>query len=138
MLAGDKGKVETLRGLKTALQYETVSLNTKETGLTEEQTQKVLAREAKKRAEAAELYEKVGEADRAATEKAEKAIIDAYLPEQASSADTEAAVDAEIAKLDNPTPADMGKIIGAVRTKLGASADGAVIAGLVKEKLGQS
>ena len=137
MLAGDKVKVETLRGLKTALQYEAVSLGVKDAGLNQEQAQKVLAREAKKRNDAVELYEKAGEAERAANEKAEKAIIDSYLPAQASQADVQAAVDAEFTKLDNPTPADMGKIIGAVRARLGAGADGALIAKLVKEKLAQ-
>lgn len=137
MLAGDKTKAEILRGLKTALQYETVGLNAKETGLSEEQAQKVLAREAKKRAETAEIYEKAGEAERAAAEKSEKTIIDAYLPEAASDVDIQAAVDEEISKLNNPTSADMGKIIGAVRAKLGAGADGAIIAGLVKKALEQ-
>lgn len=138
MLSGDKAKTETLKGLKTALQYETVSLNAKETGLSADQAQKVLAREAKKRTDAIQLYEKANEAARAALERAEKAIIDAYLPEQASDSDIQTAVDVEIAKLDNPTLADMGKIISAVRIRLGAGADGSTIAGLVKQKLEQS
>jgi uncharacterized protein YqeY len=137
MLSGDKVKAETLRGIKTALQYEAVSLGVKDRGLDQQQAQKVLAREAKKRADTAEIYNKAGEAERAAKEKAEKALIDAYLPEQASEDDVKAAVEAEIAKLDSPTPADMGKIIGAVRSQLGPSADGALIAKLVKEKLSQ-
>ena len=87
MLAGEKDKAETLRGLKGAFLNEAIALGTKDKGLTDEQMQKVLAKEAKKRAEAIELYEKAGEAERAAKEKNEKAIIDAYLPEQASEED---------------------------------------------------
>ena len=135
MLAGDKPKVETLRGLKTALQYEADSLRAKETGLSEEQVQKVLAKEAKKRAETAEIYEQNNEAERAAAEKAEKAIIDAYLPEQLGDDEIAKVVQEEIADWENPTPADMGKIIGAVRSRLRAGADGATIAKLVKESL---
>jgi uncharacterized protein YqeY len=137
MLAGDKTKAETLRGLKNALQYEAVSLRVKPDELTDEQMQKVLAREAKKRQEAAELYTKGGSPERASAELAERVIIDGYLPEPASEADTEVAVKEEIAKVDNPTPADLGRIIGSVRGRLGPAADGATIARLVKEALSQ-
>ncbi len=135
MLAGDKPKVSALRNVKSALQYETVAQGVQEAGLNDEQTQKVLAREAKKRAEAAEAYKSVGAADRAESELAEKAIIENYLPAQASEAEVEAVVKEEIAKLDSPTHADMGKIIGVVRGRLGATADGGLIAKLVKQSL---
>lgn len=135
LLAGDKSKVETLKIIKNALQYEAVSLRIERSKLTEEQIIKVLAREAKKRQEAAELYEKAGEQARAEAEKAEKAIIDSYLPEQLSESEIAAAVKREVGKLENPTPADMGRIIGAVRNRLQGQADGALIARLVKENL---
>ena len=134
LLAGEKEKVETLRGLKSAILNEAIAQGVKDKGLDDEQIQKVLTKEAKKRAEAAELYEQAGESERASKEKTEKGIIDAYLPEQASEEEISKVVDEEIAKLDNPSMADMGKIIGAVRGKL-AAADGATIAKLVKEKL---
>ena len=135
MLAGDKTKAETLRGLKSAILNEAIAAGTKDTGLTDEQIQRVLAKEAKKRQEAADLYKQGGNADRAGAELAEKVIIEAYLPEQASEAEIQKAVDEEVAKLESPSQSDMGQIIGAVRGRLGASADGATIAKLVKEKL---
>ena len=135
MLAGDKPKAETLRGLKNALQYEAVALQLKLEDLNDEQIQKVFAREAKKRQEAADLYQKGGRADRAQAELAEKAVIDAYLPEQMDEEQIKQAVQTEITKLGSPTMADMGKIIGAVKSQLGTSADGATIARIVKEKL---
>lgn len=135
LLAGDKRKTEILRGIKNAIQYETVAQNARESGLSEEQIQKVLARESKKRGEAIQLYNSVGEDGRAKNELLEKEVIDSYLPKQASDEQISAAVNEEIQKLDNPTMADMGKIIGAVRARLGAAADGGVIAKLVKEAL---
>jgi hypothetical protein len=135
LLAGDKTKVETLRGLKSAILNETIALGAKDAGLTGEQIQKVLARESKKRAEAAELYKKGGSSERAEAELAEKAIIGAYLPAQVDESQIAVAVDEEISKFDSPALADMGKIIGAVKGKLGAGADGATIARLVREKL---
>ncbi len=135
LLAGDKQKTETLRGLKSALQYEAVSLGSKDRSLSDEQIQKVLARESKKRQETADIYKKAQEEARAQKELEEKQIIDAYLPEQLSEDEIKTAVEAEIAQLDSPSKSDMGKIIGAVKAKLGAQADGALIAKLVKERL---
>jgi uncharacterized protein len=137
MLAGDKTKAETLRGLKSAILNEAIAAGAKDSGLNDEQIQKVLAKEAKKRQEAADLYNQGGNSQRAEAEIAEKVIIDAYLPEQLDEATIAKAVDEEVAKVDNPSPAEMGRIIGAVRGRLGASADGATIAKLVKEKLKQ-
>ena len=135
LLAGDKLKVETLRSMKNAILYETVSQNLRDTGLSDEQTQKVLIRESKKRAEAAELYEQAKEVGRAAAERSEKAIIDGYLPAAATEEDVAKAVNNALATINNPTMADMGKIMAAVRGELGATADGALVAQKVKEAL---
>ena len=137
LLAGDKVKVETLRGLKSAIHNEAIAQGAQESGLKDEEIQKVLAREAKKRAEASELYKQGGNSQRAEDELAEKAIIDGFLPEQMDEAEIAKAVDEEIAKIKSPQLSDMGKIIGAVRGRLGAGADGATIAKLVKAQLEQ-
>lgn len=137
LLGGDKTKVETLRGLKNSLQYAAIEQGVKDGPLADEQVQKVLAKESKKRREAADLYKQGGNNQRAEQELAEKAIIDAYLPKQVDEVALEAAVDEEISKLATATASDMGKIIGTVRGKLGAGADGAVIARIVKQKLEQ-
>jgi hypothetical protein len=135
MLAGDKQRAEVLRGLKNALQYEAVAQNAPDRQLSDEQIQKVLAREAKKRQEAADIYQKAGETQRAQTELAEKTIIQDYLPTQLDDAALAELVKKEIAAAPAPTMADMGKIIGAVKVRAGPSADGATIARLVKESL---
>lgn len=137
MLAGDKPKAETLRGLKSAILNEAIALGAKDEGLNDEQIQKVLAREAKKRQEAADLYEQGGDNERAEAELAEKQIIGAYLPEPVSDAEIDAAVKEAVVATGASSPADMGKVIGAVRAKFGASADGATIARIAKEQLGQ-
>ena len=134
MLAGDKTKAETLKTLKNALQYEAINLGSKDK-LTDEQVQKVLAREAKKRQETADIYKNAGVTERAEVELAEKVIIEQYLPQQASEADIQAAVKEAIAATGASSVADMGKIIAVVRAKLGASADGATIANIAKDKL---
>src|SRR4051812_4703946 len=114
LLGGDKAKVETLRGLKSALLNEVIAQNARDSGLSDEQIQKILAKESKKRQEAADLYKQGGSAERASAELAEKAIIDAYLPEQLGEEDIAKIVDEEIANTSNPTMQDMGRIIGTV------------------------
>ncbi len=135
LLSGDKHKAETLRNVKSAILNEIISQNARESGLSDDQIQKVLSREAKKRTEAAELYQKAGETARAEAELTEKAIIEAYLPEQLGEEEVAKAVHEELAKLTSPSMSDMGRVIGAVRTRLGSQADGALIAKLVKGAL---
>lgn len=137
LLSGDKAKAETLRGLKSAILNEAIAQNARDSGLSDEQIQTILAKESKKRQEAADLYKQGGSDDRASAELAEKAIIDAYLPEQLSEAEINKLVDEEIAKAGSPTMQDMGRIIGAVRGRAGGSSDGALVAKLVKDKLSQ-
>jgi uncharacterized protein len=135
MLAGDKAKAETLRGVKSALLNEAIATGARDSGLSDEAIQKILARESKKRQEAADLYKQGGADDRAGKELAEKTIIDAYLPPQLSEAETAKLVGEEIAKVPDASPQNMGQIIGAVRVRAGGTADGALIAKLVKERL---
>jgi len=136
LLSGDKQTVETLKGLKSAIQYEAVSKNLKSQDLDEEQIQTVIIREAKKRQEAAELYKNAGEIERADKELSEKAILSKYLPQQMSEEEISELVDEEVAKLENPSIKDMGSVIGTVKSKTGGAADGSLIARLTKERLG--
>lgn len=135
LLAGDKAKAETLRNLKSALLNEAIATGARQTGLSDESIQKILTRESKKRQEAADLYKQGGADERASQELAEKTIIDAYLPEQMSQDEIAQIVSEEIAKVDGGSMQNMGQIIGAVRGRTAGSADGALIARLVKEKL---
>jgi uncharacterized protein YqeY len=135
LLAGDRLTSETLKGIKSALQYEAVAQSVKVNDLGDEVIQKVIAKESKKRQEAAELYKNAGEQERTSKELQEKSVIDKYLPEQMTEDELLPIVEAEVSSFDNPSLKDMGKIIGAVKAKTGGSADGAVIAKLVKQRL---
>ena len=135
LLAGEKDKATTLRGLKSVLLYAKVELGKRDSGLSDDEIMTLLAKEAKKRQESADLYVQGGAQERADHELTEKAIIEAYLPVQATEAEIAAAVDETIKQLGASGPQAMGQVIGAVKAKLGASADGAVIARLTKEKL---
>jgi hypothetical protein len=113
-----------------------VATGKRESGLSDEEVIKVLAKESKQRQESAEVYKQGGSPDRAEAELAEKAIIDAYLPEQMSEDEVAKIVDAVIADTGASGQQAMGQVIGAVRGKTQGRADGALIARLVKERLG--
>lgn len=134
MLAGDKSRVEVLRGLKAAILNEEVAKGVRDAGLSDEQIEQVFAREVKKRIEAAELYEKAGRQELADTENYQKVIIEEFLPQQLSDDELNEVVASAIAELGEG--AHMGQVIGAVKSKVGQSADGARIAVAVKQKVG--
>jgi len=136
LLGGEKAKAEVLKSLKAAILYEEVALKVRAEGLNDAQVQIVLAREAKKRADSAAIYQQAGETARAETELAEKAIIDAYLPKQLTDEELQTIVTEAIATAG--ANAQMGPIIGAVKAKVGTQADGARIAAAVKAALLQS
>ncbi|MBL8159913.1 GatB/YqeY domain-containing protein [Candidatus Saccharibacteria bacterium] len=133
MLAGERDKADVLRGLKSAILYEEVAQKSRDTGLDDAAIEKVVARECKKREEAAALYDKGGSPDRAAKERSERDILSAYLPAQLDDAALDAEVSAAIA--DQGQDAHVGKLIGAVKARVGNSADGARIAAAVQRAL---
>lgn len=135
MLARDAFTTETLRGLKAAILNEEVSKGARETGLDEAAVEQLIAREAKKRDEAANLFEQGGNQASADKERAEKVLLSAYLPEQLSEAEVQALVDEAIAELKPEGMKDMGRVIGAVKAKAGNTADGALVAKLVKDSI---
>lgn len=135
LLEGDKLKVSTLRSLKSAILYEEVARGERQHGLSDEGILAVLAKEAKKRQESADLYLKGGEEPRAEQELAEKAIIENYLPAKLSEDELVKVIDTVIESNDAAGPQAMGQVIGQVKQQVGAAADGATIARLVKERL---
>jgi len=135
LLSGDRFTASVLRDFKAAVLNEEVAQKKREEGLSDEDIEKVLAREVKKRAESAAIYDGADRAELAQQERAESKVLEAYLPEQVSEADIKAAVDEAIVATGATNPAMMGQVIGAVKSQLGNSADGATIARLVKEAL---
>lgn len=135
LLAGDSQRVSVLRGLKATLLNVKVATGKRDSGLSDEEVLSAFAKESKKRQESADLYKQGGDEARTAAELAEKAIIDAYLPAQLSEEELGKLVDDAIAQTGASGPQAMGQVIGQVKAKAGAAANGALIARLVKEKL---
>jgi len=124
----------TIRMVLSALTNEEVS-GKEARVLTDDEVITVLSREAKKRREASEAFETAGRADKAALEKAEGEVIAKYLPAQLSIDDIKKTIADAIAATGAAGPADMGKVMGAVKPLIAGKADGSVVSTLVKEAL---
>lgn len=135
MLSRDTARTDTLKGVKSAIQYAEVDARGKGQTLTEDAIITILQKEAKKRSDSAELYSQNGAQDRADKELAEKALIETYLPAQLDEAALGKLVDEAIAAAGGVTQQTMGQVIGAVKARAGGAADGATIARLVKERV---
>lgn len=133
MLSGDREKADVLRGLKSAILNEEIATEQREAGLSDEAIEKVVAREVKKRDEAAELYARGGNELAAGKERAEKELLSEYLPRQLSDEQLDEVARAAVEGAGEG--AHIGKVIGAVKAKVGNSADGARVAAAVQKAL---
>lgn len=135
MRARDDLRVSTLRLVIAAIGKAEVAGDTA-VELDDETVLALLASEARKRSEAADLYVQGDRAELADKERAEAAIIAEYLPAAMSDDELAAIVADEVAKVDTAnTGKAMGGVIKAVRDRVGQQADGARIAGAVKAAL---
>jgi hypothetical protein len=138
MKARDEVVTSTIRMVRSAITNAEVAGDAA-IQLTDEQVTTVLRSEAKKRLEAAELYEQAGRSESAAKERAELAVIERYLPAAMSDADLAALVDTAVAEAvaaGAEGPKAMGQVIKTVRERAGDGADGGRIAAAVKARLG--
>lgn len=135
MLARDSFLTDTLKGLKAAILNKEIADGKRDEGLSDQEIEKLLATQVKQRIESAELYEQGGNAASAEKERQEMVVIERYLPEQMSDEELAAIVEVTIAETGALDAKDMGRVMGAVKAKVGNSADGGKIAQLVKSKL---
>jgi uncharacterized protein YqeY len=132
--AHDEVRLSTLRLLSSAFNYEHIA---KQHELTDEEELVVVRREAKQRRDSIEAYKKAGANDRAEKEEAELKILQEYLPPEMGDVELQKLVDEAIQKTGAKRVADMGKVIGAVKSKV-PDVDGSKIAEVVRQKLGTS
>ncbi len=135
MLSGDKTLTTTLRGLKGAILNVEVAEGKREQGLTDDEVIAIFQKEAKRRQESADLFRQGGNTEKAEAELVEKVVIEKYLPAKISDDELVVIIDQAISEIEASGPQAMGQVIGRVKQKVGAQAEGATIARLVKERL---
>ncbi|MGY0502721.1 GatB/YqeY domain-containing protein [Nocardia sp. FBN12] len=139
MKAKDKLRLATLRMLLAAIQTSEVS-GTQAHELSDTDVVSLLQKEAKKRNEAAVIYEQNGRGELAANERAEEQIIEEYLPTQLDDAEVAQVADTAIAQVaeqlgERPGMKQMGQVMKAATALADGKADGSRISAAVKARL---
>jgi uncharacterized protein YqeY len=135
----DEVTVAALRLALTALSKAEVA-GDEAAELGDEQVVDLLRSEAKKRAEAAELYDRGGRAELAGRERAQAEVIARYLPAEMDDATLAGIVAEEVQAARDAGVEDraaMGQVMKAVRARVGNDAAGGRVAAAVKAALGQ-
>jgi uncharacterized protein YqeY len=135
MRAKDELVRATLRMVLTAIGNEEVA-GKEARALTDDEELKIVAREGKKRREAAEAFHAGGAQDRAERELAEEAVLAKYLPSQLSDEELQAIVAAAVAETGASGPQGMGQVMKVVNPQIAGRAEGGRVAAAVRAALG--
>ena len=133
----DELRSSTLRMTLAAITNEEVAGKQKRE-LSDDEVLKVIAKEAKKRREAAEAFAQGGRAESAEREKAEGAVLAEYLPKQLDDAELDAVVAQAVAEAKAAGaegPRAMGAVMKIVNPKVAGLAEGGRVAAVVKKLL---
>jgi uncharacterized protein len=134
MKSRDEVRTRTLRMALTSVTHEEVAGKAAR-DLTDADVLRLLAREAKRRREAAEAFEAAGRSAQAAAERAEEEVLSAYLPAQLPDEELAAMVARAIAETGAAGPASMGQVMRAVTPLVAGRAEGGRIAAEVRRAL---
>jgi uncharacterized protein YqeY len=134
MKARDELTTATLRMLLTAITNEEVAGKTVRE-LSDDEVQKVINREAKKRREAAEAFGDAGRTEQAQRERDEETVLSRYLPEQLSDSELATLVADAIADTTATEPRQMGLVMKTLTPQIAGRADGKRVSDEVKRQL---
>ena len=136
MKSGDKPRLAAVRLILAKLKDRDIELRTAST-LPDDDTVvvDVLQKMAKQRRESISMYVQGGRQELADAETAELAVIEEFMPQQLSEAETNAAIEAIKAELGATSVKDMGKVIAELKARHGSQLDMGKASGLVKAAL---
>ena len=134
MRARDKVRAGSLRMALTAVTNEEVA-GKEHRELSDEDVLRVIAKEAKKRREAAEAYAGAGRPELAEQEEAELAVLEAYLPAQLDDAELRRLATETVAELGVSGMGGMGQVMNALQPRIAGRAEGGRVAAAVRAAL---
>ncbi|MCK9871980.1 GatB/YqeY domain-containing protein [Nocardiopsis akebiae] len=132
--ARDKVRTGTLRMVLAAISTEEAAGSTSRS-LGDDEITRLLTREAKKRREAAEAFDKGDRPEQAAAERAESEVISDYLPKQLTDEELSSLVAEAVTETGADGPRAMGQVMKVVNPKIAGRAEGARVAAEVKRQL---
>ena len=138
MLEKDARRLSTVRLILAALKDRDIAARPegRSDGISDDEILQMLQSMIKQRRDSIALYEQGGRADLAGQEAEEIAIIQGFMPEQMSEAETEEAIAAVIAEIGAASLKDMGRTMAALKERFAGRMDFGKASGLVKGKLG--
>ena len=137
MKARDEVRTRTLRMALTSVANEEVAGKAAR-DLDDDEVQRLVAREAKRRREAAEAFDAAGRPDQAASERAEEEVLSGYLPTQIDDAELATIVAGAIAETGAAGIRAMGQVMKAVTPQVAGRAEGGRVAAEVRRQLADS
>ena len=137
MKARDEVRTRTLRMALTSVANEEVAGKAAR-DLDDDEVQRLVAREAKRRREAAEAFDAAGRPDQAASERAEEEVLSGYLPAQIDDAELTAIVAGAITETGAAGIRAMGQVMKAVTPQVAGRAEGGRVAAEVRRQLAGS
>jgi len=132
MKSGDKDSLGVIRLINAAIKQREVDERIE---LDDTAVVGVLDKMVKQRRDSVTQYEAAAREDLAAIERAEITVIERYVPAKLGEAEILAAINATIAETGAAGPADIGKLMGALKPKLAGQADMGLVSALVKRQL---
>ena len=132
MKSGDKDSLGVIRLINAAIKQREVDERIE---LDDAAVIGVLDKMVKQRKDSVSQFEAHGREDLAVIERAEIVVIERYVPAKLGEAEIAAAIDAAAAETGAAGPADMGKLMAALKPKLAGQADMGLVSALVKKKL---
>ena len=129
MRAKDAERLGTIRLLQAAMKQKEVD---ERITLDDAGVVAIVDKLIKQRKDSISAFEGAGRQDLADKEKAEMAVLQVYLPARLSAEEVAAEVRAIVAELGAKGPGDMGKVMGAVKTRLAGKADMGEVSAAVK------
>jgi len=136
MKSGDKPRLAAVRLILAKLKDRDIELRTAASLPDDDALAiEVLQKMVKQRRESIQLFEDGGRPEKAADERAELAVIEEFLPQQLSEADTKAAIEAIKTEVGATSPKDMGKVMAELKARHGTVLDMGKASGWVKAAL---
>jgi uncharacterized protein len=136
MKGGDKATTGTIRLIQSAIKNRDIELRTSSAAPDDDLlVTEVLQKMIKQRRESADLYRKGNREELAATEEAEIAVIERFLPRQMSEDEAREAISGIIADVGASGMKDMGKVMGEVKARFAGQIEPARASALVKAEL---
>ncbi|MEM9422724.1 MAG: GatB/YqeY domain-containing protein [Pseudomonadota bacterium] len=136
MKAKDTASLGTLRLMNAAIKDQDIALRADGKSVGEPEILAILGKMVKQRQESAKAYEEGGRAELADRERQEIGVIETFLPTQLSEAEVDAAIMEAIQAVGATSIRDMGKVMGALKTKFTGQMDFGSVGAAVKAKLG--